>query len=469
MAFPVTPLVGRWLPFLSEARYSALMKSSLLVLTGVLLLFSPPSHAEIQRDKEEDIFYKIGAGARFRQYYFQDSTAGALPNDEDYISSAHRAQLDLSVNKGEYFKTFFRAIHRGEWGEQQTDQNNFLIQQAWGDWKVTDFLNLRFGRQSIQVGRGLVYGYNEWENTPNYYDGFAGHFDWEALEFSLYGLKIHELDKVANVSVASDPEVSHFILDINFKHLSDYIQLASLNLVQIDGDIGQIPNTTTTLDKQSIQRFGFDLVTDGVNFKSAATLNYVTGTEKNTVREEKVKQLMMDGELRLMLPDYENFNFWVGAHSDSGDDDPNDGFNTQYEPLNYNFHMNAGRLDFFKFGNLTYARSGVSINAVGGWEIGFEAFLFQKTKASAATNFLRTPIADEFDAGTYVLGNDKDLGTEFDLWISRTFASGVNVEVSINFFQPGAALKSAFDVANSAALPMDNNIYNLIVDVGYFF
>ncbi|MCC6137200.1 MAG: alginate export family protein [Bdellovibrionaceae bacterium] len=439
------------------------------LLSVVILLFSATSFAELQRDKEEDIFYKFGAGARFRQYYFQDSTAGAQPYDEDYITSSHRAQIDLTISKGEYFKTYFRAIHRGDWGAQDPDQDNFLIQQAWGDWKVTDFLNLRFGRQAIQIGRGLVYGYNEWENSPNFYDGFTGHFDWEALEFSLYGLKLYELEKVPNVSYASDPEVSHFILDINFKQISDYIQLASLNLVQVDGDVGQLPNTTTLLTKQSIQRFGFDLITDGVNFRTAATLNYVTGTEKSAAGEEKVKQLMMDGEARLLLPDWENFNFWAGFHSDSGDDDPTDGFNTQYEPLNYNFHVNAGRLDFLKFGNLTFARTGASMDMLGGWEVGIEGFLFQKTKAGANTNFFRTPIADEFAAGTYALGNDKDLGTEVDLWISRTFASGVNLEISLNFFKPGKALKTANDITGAVPLSMDNQIYNLIVDVGYFF
>lgn len=439
------------------------------ILSGLVVLISlSTAHAQLQRDKEEDIFYKIGAGARFRQYYFQDAAAGALPGDEDILASSHRAQLDLSVAKGEYFKTFFRAIHRGTWGEYAQDQDNFLIAQAYGDWKVTDFLNLRFGRQAIQIGRGLVFGYNEWENTPSYYDGFSAHFDWEALEFSLYALKVYELDKVPGQSV-SDPELSNYILDINFKDLSDYIKVASLNFVQVDGDLGQVPNSTTVLKKQSIQRFGFDLVTDGVNFQAAATLNYVTGTEFIADPESKVKQYMMDGELRFLLPDYNNFNFWVGAHVDSGDDDPTDGYNSQYEPLNYNFHVNAGRLDFLKFGNLTYARSGLSATFWGGWQFGFETFLFQKTQESAPTNFFRTPIASQFAQGSYVLANEKSLGTEFDLWISRTFTSGVFLEVSINMFSPGGALKAASDVATTQPLGMDNQIYNLIVDIGYFF
>ncbi len=424
--------------------------------------------AQLQRDKEEDIFYKIGAGARFRQYYFQDATAGALPDDEDIVASSHRAQLDLSVNKGEYFKTFFRAIHRGTWGEDAQDQDNFLIAQAYGDWKVSDFLNLRFGRQAIEIGRGLVFGFNEWENTPSYYDGATARFDWEALEFSLYAIKVYELQKVVGQSV-SDPEVSNYILDINFKDLSDYIKIASLNFVQVDGDIGTIPNTAVQLKKQSIQRFGFDLVTDGVNFQAAATLNYVTGSEYTTVAESKVKQYLIDGELRLLLPDYNNFNFWVGGHVDSGDDDPVDSSNAQYEPMNYNFHVNGGRLDFLKFGNLSFARTGVSAMFWGNWQFGAEAFIFQKTQANAPTNFFRTPVADEFATGTYVLANEKALGSEYDIWISRTFPSGVFLEASINIFQPGGALKGATNVGTSQLIGMDNTIYNLIVDVGYFF
>lgn len=439
------------------------------LLTGLVVFFSlSTSYAQLQRDKEEDIFYKIGAGARFRQYLVQDAAAGALSGEEDFIESSHRAQLDLAVSKGEYFKTFFRAIHRGAWGEYAQDQDNFLIAQAYGDWKVTDFLNLRFGRQTFEIGRGLVFGLNEWENTPTYYDGATAHFDWEALEFSLYALKVFELDKVPAQSV-SDPELSYYILDINFKDLSDYIRVASLNFVQVDGDLGQVPNSTAVLNKQSIQRFGFDLITDGINFQAAASLNYVTGSETIAGPESKVKQYLMDGELRFLLPDQNKFNLWVGGHIDSGDDDPTDGYSSQYDPLSYNRHINAGRLDLFSFGNLSFLRAGVSAEFWGGWQFGFETFLFQKTQENAPTNFFRTPIADEFAQGTYILANEKALGTEFDLWASRTFQSGVNLEVSINMFAPGGALKGASNIGTTQLIGMNNQIYNLIVDVGYFF
>lgn len=444
------------------------MNTSKALLVIGLSLLSVSSMAQLQRDKDEDIFYKFGAGARFRQYFFQDATAGAQPSEEDFVSSSHRAQIDLTISKGEFFKTYFRAIHRSEWGEFVTDQDNFLVQQAWGDWKVTEFLNLRFGRQAVQVGRGLVYGLNEWENSPTFYDGFTGHFDWESVEFSFYALKNQELDKVPGGSI-SDPEILTYILDINFKQLSDYVQLASLSLAQIESDIGQIPNTTTTVDKSSVQRFGFDLIAETNFLRSSATFNYVTGTQESALRSLNVKQLMMDLEARLLMRDWSNFNVWAGYHSDSGDEDPTDEINSQYEPLNYNFHQNAGRLDLFKFGNLQFLRTGVSASVLGTWEIGLEGFLFEKSKTNGPTHFLRTPMVDEFSSGSYLLGSDAELGTELDIWVTKTFPSGVSVELSINYFKPGQAFKLASDVSNSVALPMERSIYNVILDIGFFF
>ncbi|MCB9072341.1 MAG: alginate export family protein [Bdellovibrionaceae bacterium] len=440
-----------------------------IFLLGLVVLASPFAQAELERDPDTDIFYKFGAGARFRQYYFNHATAGAEPTGENFVRSSHRAQIDLMIRKGEFFKTYFRAIHQGTWGANAVDQNNFLIQQAWGDWKVSEFLNLRFGREAIQVGRGLVYGYNEWENAPTYYDGFSTIFDWDVLDFSIHALKLYQLDKVTNVSTASDPDVTNFILDVNLKQISDYIRMANFNFAQIHSDIGQIPNTTTILNKQSIQRFGFDLVTDGVNFRTGATLNYVTGTEITPAKSMTVKQFLVDGEARYMQPDWYRLNAWFGAHYDSGDKDASDNVNEQYEPLNYNFHINAGRLDLLKFGNLTFFRSGFSMAFFGDWDLGIEAFVFRKTVSNGATNFFRTPMATQFSAGTYQLGADKQLGTELDLWITRTFSSGVNLDITLNYFNPGQAFHKATNTATSASLLMDKSIVNLIVDVGFFF
>lgn len=450
--------------------YKYLILLGVLVSQGVWAQSKTSGGSEVvveDHDKEKDIFYKFGGGVRLRHYITKDSTAGALPFVEDFSNTAHRAQLDVQLNKGEYFQSYIRAIHHSIWGEDNnTDQNNFTLQQAWGNWKVTDFLNFKFGRQAVELGRGLSYGANEWENVPTFYDGFATLFDWDVLELSLYALKIDELERDPTQSVSSDPETNHYVIDINFKELSDIIQMADLNFVQVVSDIGLLPGSTTLVNKQRIQRFGFDFVLSGVYFEAATSINYITGTESTFTTSNKVKQMMLDSEFRFKMPDWQQLNLWAGAHYDTGDDNATDGTNTQYQALNYNYHQNAGRLDFFRFGNLTYLRAGASMHMMSDWYFGIEGFMFQKTKESAPNYLERGLVVSNFENGTIQFGAEKNLGTEIDLWIGKSFPSGLNMELSFNYLAPGTAMERAIGVA---ARPMDRPIYNLIFDLGYFF
>ncbi len=444
-------------------------------LLATLCLLPLALSAQENPDKEKDIFYKMGGGLRLRQLYNQNSTGGYLPFDEDLVSTNHRAQLDLQLNKGEYLETFFRAIHHSEWGEvNSTNSDTFILQQAWANWKVADFLDLKFGRQPIVIGRGLSYGENQWENVPTYYDGFGLLFDWDVMELSIYGVKIYELDRVAPSSVASDPELTNYILDLDFKDLSDMIRMADIHFVQVLGDVGQIPGTTTVLRKQRVQRFGFDLIFGGVYYEVGGSINYVTGTKEGITVNDKVKQLMLDTEAKFLMPDWENFELWVGYHSDSGDDLAGDGTDSQYEPLNYNLHQNAGRLDFFKFGNLTYLRSGASLRFSSEWYVGGEVLFFEKSKSGAANylerSYLTGDLSSALQSGAVQFGNTKSLGTEFDLWVGKTYRSGVNLELSFNILKPGDAMKTAYTGGVPTQLyALNDTIMSVILDVGFFF
>ena len=175
-----------------------------------------------------------------------------------------------------------------------------------------------------------------------------------------------------------------------------------------------------------------------------------------------------------MMPDWENFELWAGYHSDSGDDLPGDGTDSQFEPLNYNLHQNAGRLDFFKFGNLMFLRSGASLRFSSDWYVGGEVFFFEKSKSSAPNYLERAYMVGDLysglQTGAIQFGNAKDLGTEFDLWVGKTYQSGVNLELSFNMLRPGEAMKTAYTGGVPTQLfALNNTIMSLILDVGFFF
>lgn len=404
-----------------------------------------------------------------RYWLYDNGSAGALPHEEDTSQVTHRLQLDLRLDKGEYFQTYFRAINAGKWGDSSNNKHDQLVlQQAWGQWHVTDFLNLKFGRIAFELGRGLSYGFNEWEDLPSSYDGFATLFDWDVMELSIYALKQHELARSAT-SIASDPEEIHYVVDVNFKELSDLISMADLNFVQLMSDVGQIPGTTSLIQKQRVQRFGFDLVLTGVYFEIGNSLQYITGTQSDGTTENKVKEVLLDGEFKFLVPDWSQLNLWAGYHYDTGDDNPNDGTNTQYEALNYNLHNNAGRMDFFKFGNLTFLRSGFSFHLLSDYYLGSEVFLFQKSESGGQNYIERGVIKSQFDSKTLNFGNDKALGTEFDFWVGKTYQSGVNMELGVNALKPGKAMQSAYVVANQQLIPMSSTILNIYFQLGMFF
>jgi hypothetical protein len=170
-----------------------------------------------------------------------------------------------------------------------------------------------------------------------------------------------------------------------------------------------------------------------------------------------------------MMPDWSQMSIRVGGHYDTGDDDPADGTNTQYDPLNYSLHDNAGRVDFFKFGNLTFLRTGLAFHLLSDWYFGGEYFMFQKTKAGGRNFLERGLLVDDFSTGAMQFGSDKDLGQEVDAWVGKTFPSGVNIELTLGYLKPGQAMKTATYTTGGALVGMDDDIYNLSFDLGFFF
>jgi hypothetical protein len=355
------------------------------------------------------------------------------------------------------------------WGRNSSTDNNFIINQGWGNWKVADFLNLKFGRQSLELGRGLVFGANEWENVPTYYDGVSALFDWTVLDLSFYALKTYDINRSGRSSASIDNDNTNYIIDLKFKDLSDMITLANLNFVQTSGDVNNINPSATLATTQSLQRFGFDYTLSGVYFETSGSMSYVTGKKTVAAGDLDVKQYMLDFEGKFMLPEWSRLNMWVGLHRDSGDKDSSDTKDDQYEPLGYNIHNNAGRLDFFKFGNLTYIRGGASVHMLSDWYLGTEYFIFSKTTENGENYLARSILQTELANNTLRFGTDKNLAQELDVWFGKIFQSGVKFELNLNYLSPSAAMKNAYNVTGGTPNPLDKPIVNLIAEIGLFF
>ena len=103
------------------------------------------------------------------------------------------------------------------------------------------------------------------------------------------------------------------------------------------------------------------------------------------------------------------------------------------------------------------------------WYFGAEYFMFQKTKDGAPNYVERGLLVSELQNNVIRFGAGKDLGQEVDLWIGKTFPSGVNIELTVSYLKPGDALEGSTTVATGNPLNMDDSIYNMTFDLGFFF
>ena len=97
---------------------------------------------------------------------------------------------------------------------------------------------------------------------------------------------------------------------------------------------------------------------------------------------------MIDVQLGVTLEDSNNMNFYVGYHTDTGNDDATSSDIEQYRGFYYNRHEFAGLMDVVEFGNLTYIHAGFSMDPMENLTLGLKYHIFTATEKEDTTNFL---------------------------------------------------------------------------------
>ena len=67
----------------------------------------------------------------------------------------------------------FNLAHDNTFGDTDKLLNNDDINQAWVDFSVTDNVNLKLGRQAVEIGNGAIIGRHDHLQNPYSYDGWV--------------------------------------------------------------------------------------------------------------------------------------------------------------------------------------------------------------------------------------------------------------------------------------------------------
>src|SRR5690606_34399602 len=105
------------------------------------------------------------------------------------------------------------------------------------------------------------------------------------------------------------------------------------------------------------------------------------------------------------------------------------GDNETYSGFHYDTHNNAGLMDRFTFGNLTYMRVGAAFQPSDDVTVGLEYFMFSQTEKEGGTN--GAGLAGDADA------NEDELGNEIDLVVTKKYSNNFSTMLRYGIFQPG--------------------------------
>ncbi len=386
----------------------------------------------------------------------------------------HRLKLGLGYNLGEKLSLNTTLIHNAIWGQGNAyragdaagaspvtgddgpgirngvgdAQNMLLVNEFYTTWAISDSTSLRFGRGSFTLADGSVVSENDWERNPYAFDGAMITHDMEFGRLSGFFVKFADLARGENA--IEDPEVNAYGLSLDIKAVPDAIKMLNLHAIKVNQD----ELDASTMAGQDIMRYGVTVggETSGVDFNF--TYAMVSGEHvserlnRGSAGNQDISSTMMDLKLGYTLEDVMGLRVGFDYHTDSGSSSATK--DETYDSFYYQMHQNAGKMDIFRWGNLTYMGVNLSVKPMENTTVGVDYYMFTRTeKKDNTVNLGRN--ANGFAGVGILVADEDDLGTEIDVWASHKYDNGLEIKARYSMFTPGDAFKGSAEDTYSLA------------------
>lgn len=399
----------------------------------------------------------------FRVRYYNDMTpSGNKDNPANKSDVEGRATIGLTMRKGENVQAHVSLIHGTIFGADKaastapgtagyttaTTNNLMLVNQAYGWWKAGDGLTFKVGRQHIAVADGAVFSTDSWLLIPHTHEGLLVGFD---TDFAGIGLAlIKDADQLTGTgNPESDPERNNTILTVDLKNMPEAVKTANVHILQSKGS----ETTGTARGILDVMHIGATVAGDVSNVMYKVTAAFQSGSfSKTAATDLKLGGNMFDLMVGYSMPETMGLKLSAAYHMDSGDDNAADDKIESYQPLYYDSHKYAGLMDILGWGNLTYWNLNASVMPAEDLEVGLGLYGFSKSKENGAITQTNRPNGTAASA----VANKADLGMELDVYATKKYAGGFQIDAYLGAFMPGAAFKDA-------AIKMESTIMQAMV------
>jgi len=371
----------------------------------------------------------------FRLQYMNDMNAdgvkdaGADGVDQNW---AQRLRWGTTVRAGEKMTGHFTLVHNGNWGEN-TDQipgpatlagaNMLLVNEAYMAWMASDSLVIKAGRGSFTMADGRLVSSNDFDPVQRAFDGAMATWDQEFARLSFFA--------VEGADLGTNLFGRFYGVSADFKSLPDFLKTANLHYLMINTD-----KVVGAVDSEASTRIGLVVAGDTAGVDYRATYEMYSGETHDNTTDAKtdISSSMMDLEAGYSLPSMMNSRFYVGYHTDTGTK-ASSTKNETYDGFHYDAHTNAGLMDIFNWGNLTYMRVGASMVPADSISVALEYLMFSQTEKDGAIN------ANGAWGGAGDTTKDT-LGSELDLTVTKKYTNNFNISASYRTFAPGDEYKA---------------------------
>jgi hypothetical protein len=143
----------------------------------------------------------VDFGGQFRMRYHRERNlrnSPTVPNSrgltgasDDFLLYRTRLWMDATLNKRlhVYFELLDAESTLENLPPRSTEVDRLDIHQAYVDLAINEQLQLRIGRQSVDIGSKRLVGMGEWTNTRRAFDGLQVSLAGERLDFDAYYLQ----------------------------------------------------------------------------------------------------------------------------------------------------------------------------------------------------------------------------------------------------------------------------------------
>ena len=420
-------------------------------ILNLLVVFLMASGVLADTDKENTM--GIDAQMRFRYFFFNldgndDTDFGA----EHYFSQRFLLEKDFHINH--QLKGRLALIHTSLWGDNSwvetsrhpnaatpdrlARDNALLINEAYGRWAPFDELHFRVGRGTFDLNNGTVISSNDFQEVPTTFDHILVAYHHESFRIDFWYTELANfLD-----DTMKNRHSGFFTLNADLSNIfTNIFDFASVHLIYAERNASVIDETLSDLGDTSDFRYGIAIAgasqhpPRGLDYKLAVSGHRGTLTHANGDTEG----FMVDLKAGYTFHEWLNLRIFAGFHLDSGDDDGdiNSG-SKRYDSFFYNFHDNAGEMDILQWGNLVYWNVGLTLQPIDHLTVGLAYFMFQAAEANDgfhAQGGGSRGISQDY--WSHANNGSKELGSEIDVWATKSFGRHLGFSFTYSLFIPG--------------------------------